>query len=425
MTCKSIYTPFFLRCAAFVLLLCMGGLGFAEVVEIDFWNGFTSRDGKYLQDIVNQFNTLHEGEIKVNMCVMPWADFYSKLSLSLRSKRGPDVGLVHYNSINAVIEQGIVLDIMPWLDQFPMDDYFPIAREVSFHDGKQYGVPLDFHPFVFYWNKDLFEKAGLDPERPPESRAEFLEYCQKIKDANIKVNGESVLPCIIPTDWPHYLLWQSIFFSNGGHLFDANYKTVQYDSEAGIDALQFMYDLIYKYEYSPKNTRGVEAIDPFKRGMSAMMLDGVWMLASCKGMPNLRFGATSMINLGTKRRAIITGSHTITAFKQRWPDPKRIEASIMFMKYLSDLSLELLNAHMVPARKSLIDTDIFKSDQYMSSLARDIDYYVFPDANYRYTEGVTELQRTLSLVLLNKETPEEGLKKAAAITNRALAQDPD
>ncbi len=397
----------------------------AEEVSIDFWNGFTSRDGKYLQAIVNRFNEEQAGRIHVNMCVMPWADFYSKLSLALRSLRGPDVGLVHYDSMSTVIEQGIVLDMTPYLDRFPMDDYLPVARQISFKDGKQYGIPLDFHPFVFYWNKNIFEKIGLDPEKPPQSRAEFLDVCKKVKDAQLKVNGGIVRPCTMPTDWPNYLIWQSIFFCNGGHLFNETYDAARFDSEAGVDALQFMYDLIFKYGYSPTNTTGNEGMDQFKRGMAAMALDGVWMMATFKGTPGLRFGACSMINLGTKEHVVMTGSHTIVAFKKRWPDKRKIEASVVFMKYLSDLSLDLLNAHMIPARRSLIASEAFLSDPYMAPLARDVERYVFPDANYRYGEGVGELQRRLNLVILNKETPAEGLHEAADIATKALSQDPD
>jgi len=397
----------------------------AEPVEVDFWNGFTGPDGPHVQRIINQFNREHEGKIRVRMVVMPWADFYSKLSLALRSRRAPDIGVVHFDQVRSVIEQGVVLELDPWLEHFPADDYVKSASEISIENGHHYGIALDFHPTLFYWNKELFAQAGLDPERPPESREEFLAVCKQIQEAELVKDGRRVWPCSVTADWPNYLIWQNIFLCNGGTMFSADFKKPLFDSEAGVDALQFLHDLIYRYGYSPANTLGNESMESFRRGTTAMELNGIWMLSSFKDTPSLNFGARSMINLGTERHVVLTGAHTMVLLRKRWMDEAKLEASVTIMRYVSDHSLEWVKANYVPVRYSLIESPEFQAMPFLPDIAADVERYGFPASHYRYTEGIQELVTQMNLCLLNKLSPAEAVKKAADITAKALAQDPD
>ena len=81
------------------------------------------------------------------------------------------------------------------LDPFVEDGFFDIFSEgllmegATMHNGEVYAIPMDtpqFSTAVFY-NKELFRKAGLDPEKPPTTYAEFREYARKITEAG---NGE-------------------------------------------------------------------------------------------------------------------------------------------------------------------------------------------------------------------------------------------
>ncbi len=410
---------------ALIPLILLLGAGTDEPVRIDFWSGFTGPDGQHIQTLVDRFNRDHAGEIEVRMVVMLWADFYGKVALALRSRRAPDVGVVHYDQVRSVIEQGVVLELDPWMDRFPQDDYVPSALEVSVVDGRHYGIPLDFHPLVFYWNKDLFAEAGLDPESPPRNRAEFLEVCRRIQEARIERNGRRVQPCTITTDWPNFLLWQHIFFCNGGRMFSDDFTKACFDTPAGADALRFLHDLIHKWGYSPPNTQGHEGMETFRRGLSAMELNGIWMLPSFKETADLNFGARAMINLGTGEPAVLSGAHTMVLFRKRWMDPKKVEASIAFLKYISDNSLEWAKTGNIPTRYSLLADPAFAALPYLPSIAEDVDRFTFPDSHYRYTEGIQEMIRQINLCLLDKVAPKPAVEEAARVASLALSQDPD
>lgn len=416
----------------FVLLLmscCLSNAATKGPITLEFWNGFTGPDCKYFQQEIDAFNEEYKGQIQVNMVTMRWDDFYSKLALAVRTLRGPDIGVVHFDNIAVVVYQGVVMELDKYVDQFPREDFVKSVWNVSNIDGHQYGIPLDFHPLVFYWNKELFAKVGLDPENPPKNRKEFLEVCKVLKDADLKNNGGKVWPCMIPSTWPHFLLWQHIFFCNGGEVCDPNYTKATYDSPAGRDAIGFLYDLIYKYQYSPPNivgTPGSECMDSFMRGNLAMMIDGVWMLTSFKDTNALDFGAKAMINLGTGEDKVWSGSHTMVLFNKRKPDEARTKAAITFVRYISDHSYEWANTGMIPARYSVLSSEKFLKLPFLPGIAADIEKFTFPAPHYKYPEAVQPLtSEYISLCFLNKLDPNTALKKAAITSTARLSQDLD
>jgi len=401
----------------------------AKEVTLEFWNGFTGREGRGIQKIVDSFNKEYKGRIRVNMVVMSWNDFYGKLALAVHTKRGPDIGVVHYDNVYTAIYQGIALELDPYLDKFPKEDFVKSVWEVSDYNTHHYGIPLDVIPLAFYWNKDLFAAAGLDPEKPPSNRAEFLVACEKLNQADLKKNGQKVWPCMIPCTWPHFLLWQHIFFCNGGQMFNSDCTKARYNSPAGEDALQFLWDLVNKYEYSPRNVMGLpanEGKESFCRGTCAMLIEGPWMLSSFEEIPELNFGATAAINLGTGEHRIWSSGHTVIIFKKKSSEPVQISASVTFVEYLSAHSIEWARTNAIPARYSVMSSEEFKKIPYLPQIARDVDKFTFPEQHYRYTEGVQPLvTEYLNLCLINKMSPHEALVKAANESTTQLQQDSD
>src|SRR5690606_41176010 len=63
-----------------------------------FWNGFTGGDGPVMQKLVDTFNAEHPN-ITVKMTVMEWADYYAKIPSAVSSGNGPDVGIMHLDSV--------------------------------------------------------------------------------------------------------------------------------------------------------------------------------------------------------------------------------------------------------------------------------------------------------------------------------------
>ena len=82
--------------------------------------------------------------------------------------------------IPTMVEAGMAAPAKDVLSAELMEDIYPSILEACSIDGVAYGVPMYVSPFLMYYNKDLFEKAGLDPEAPPATYDEMLEMAPKL-----------------------------------------------------------------------------------------------------------------------------------------------------------------------------------------------------------------------------------------------------
>jgi multiple sugar transport system substrate-binding protein len=403
----------------FALLFTASVLG---VVTLEYWTGFTGPDGRFMQELVSKFNEEHKGEIQVNMSTMLWGDYNTKVPIALASGKGPDVGIAHVDNIRSFVSQGMLLPLDSYLAIMNMKegDIVPSVWEAVHVDSSVYGIPLDVHPLVFYWNKELFRQAGLDPENPPATGEEFIKAAIALtKD----INGDGNIDqwgSMIPVGWPNYFMWFSAFFSNGGELFNEDLTRATFNSAAGIDSMQFFVDLIFEHKVSPEKVQVDADVDAFKRGTCAMEFNGIWMLTSYQDVEGLDFGAGPVPQFGSERAANWAGSHTMVIYKQRKQDLERTEAAARFISWISNHSYEWALAGQIPANISVQNSIEFQALPYHSSIAKGAVNVVFPPFFPKYGDATGPIWEALNLALLGQKTVVQALKDAERISNEIL-----
>lgn len=159
----------------------------AEKVTVEWWHITTIDPGKTLwQDMANEYMAAHPN-VTVNITVLENEAFKTKLTTVMQGGTPPDIfqswgGGVMNDQINA----GMLQDITASLDADGgawRNSFGPGALAVYALDGKNYGVPWDMGAVTWWYNKDLFEKAGIDA--PPATWTEFLEDVKTLKAAGI------------------------------------------------------------------------------------------------------------------------------------------------------------------------------------------------------------------------------------------------
>jgi multiple sugar transport system substrate-binding protein len=375
-----------------------------------------------MQELVSKFNEEHKGEIQVNMSTMLWGDYNTKVPIALASGKGPDVGIAHVDNIRSFVSQGMLLPLDSYLAIMNMKegDIVPSVWEAVHVDSSVYGIPLDVHPLVFYWNKELFRQAGLDPENPPATGEEFIKAAIALtKD----INGDGNIDqwgSMIPVGWPNYFMWFSAFFSNGGELFNEDLTRATFNSAAGIDSMQFFVDLIFEHKVSPEKVQVDADVDAFKRGTCAMEFNGIWMLTSYQDVEGLDFGAGPVPQFGSERAANWAGSHTMVIYKQRKQDLERTEAAARFISWISNHSYEWALAGQIPANISVQNSIEFQALPYHSSIAKGAVNVVFPPFFPKYGDATGPIWEALNLALLGQKTVVQALKDAERISNEIL-----
>ena len=129
-----------------------------------------------------------------------------------------------------------------WLESF-----FPAFMLNSQTGGKTWGIPFQRSTIVLYWNKELFKEAGLDPNKPPATWAEMLDYAQKLtkRDASGNVTQWGVQ---IPSSGFPYWLFQGFTTQNDVLLMNEAGTQTYFDKPAVMEALQYWVDLGRKHK---------------------------------------------------------------------------------------------------------------------------------------------------------------------------------
>ncbi|HEX2989361.1 MAG TPA: extracellular solute-binding protein [Anaerolineales bacterium] len=158
----------------------------AEPVTITWWHITTKDPGLTdWQTMADDYMAAHPN-VTIEITVLENEAFKTKLTTVMQSGDPPDIFQSWGGgTFNQQVEAGLLKDITADLDADPAwkDSFAPGALGVYSYQGKNYGVPWDMGMVGFWYNKDLFEQAGIDA--PPATWSEFLEDVQALKDAGI------------------------------------------------------------------------------------------------------------------------------------------------------------------------------------------------------------------------------------------------
>jgi ABC-type glycerol-3-phosphate transport system substrate-binding protein len=215
-----------------------------------------------------------QGEIFVTDEFIPsHTELVQKVQVSAAaSSELPHVILVDMFYAPIINELTGLVDLNPYLENDPSisaDDFYENLKNYSNINGKQISLHAYANNIILFYNKKIFKDAGLDPEKPPVTWADLIEYGQKISQSG-------VLPLIFDFTFNTYyeiFAWefQTFVWQNGGEMWDSNWQP-KFNSPEGVEALQFIVDLINKY----KITTMAPPQDAFDQGKAAMLIDGCW-----------------------------------------------------------------------------------------------------------------------------------------------------
>jgi multiple sugar transport system substrate-binding protein len=254
-------------------LFALAGSARAEDVQLTFWNGFTGPDRPAIEEITKKFSDASPG-IKVAMDIMPWDSLMQKLLTTLSTGEGPDVIAVHFQYLPQYAASGQILDLSDYVKAgsgLDPANWSKGLQSILTYDGKYYAVPINFATLMLYYNKDMFKAAGLDPAKPPQTWAEWMDAAKKLSKSEggaqqygLAIGEHETIP-----NWPIFL------WGNGGDVV-AEGKPVLSGGKSQ-EALQQWADLVVKDKISPTGLTGAEADKLFQTQKAAMEVTGPWM----------------------------------------------------------------------------------------------------------------------------------------------------
>ena len=184
-------------------------------------------------------------------------------------------------------------------------DFLPGFMEDSYVDGKIYSIPFQRSTMVLFYNKDAFAEVGLNPEAPPKTWDELVEYSKKLvkKDAagNVTRYGVGIALNSGSAQWAFtgFALQNS---EDGRNLMSEDGKKVYFDTKGNIEALQFWCDLQGKYKVmQPGIVQWTDLPGQFINGSVAMIYHTTGNLTNINSNAKFKFGTAFLP--GSKRVA--------------------------------------------------------------------------------------------------------------------------
>ncbi len=223
-----------------------------------------SANAKYNQAAVDAYNKT--SAVKVKLTSIPDADFLTKLSTASASGTTPDLVAVDVVYGAKLLQTQQLHDITAMVDSLPYRSTLaPSYLKAFTQDGKIYGVPQNPDASALFYNKDLFAKAGLNPEKPPTSWHEIATYSAKIAALGNGIKGfyfsGNCANCNAYTFVPQ--VWAS-----GSQLLSSDGKSATFDTPQMRAGLSFYHGMWQRGEV-PSGARtdtGANFLSAFQTG---------------------------------------------------------------------------------------------------------------------------------------------------------------
>ena len=295
----------------------------------------------------------------------------------------------------------------------PMTDdekasYYPNIVDTVTFDNTQWGVPIAFSTKALYWNKDLFKQAGLDPETPPKTWAEEIEFAKQIKEKT-GIAGYGLPAKTFDNTMHQFMHW---VYTNNGKVIDGDQIVI--DSPEVLAALQAYKDI------TPYSVEGATAYE--QNEIRAIFLDGkVGMIQAGSGAAyrlkdtQINWGVAPLpLGPSAKGEGTLLITDSLAIFSGSGVEEKAIE----FAKYITSTDIqheyELQGgAGLTPLRPGAVVDQFVANEPFWKPFIDGIAYGG-PEPLFTDYKGFQNVMiEMVQSVVTGKAEPEAALKKAA------------
>jgi len=344
------------KVSAFVLLsvLVLGMVPVAAAkTTINYWHYLSGDYANVHEAMVEEFNALHPD---IHVEVLYTGNQFAtrdKLLASVAGGQPPHVSLVDQFWPPLMVSTGALVPIKNFVDP---DEYFEDFNQISMDtvtvNGEPWTMPFSMSNQILFYNKDMFREVGLDPEKPPRTWDELVEYAKLLTrdidgdgktdewgvNFTTRANVGSVYTFIT-------FLWQA-----GGEIYNEDFTKAAFNDAAAIEAVQFWIDLAHKHKVlslSPP-TEG------FEIGRIAMQYSSTSSIEQTRNKVDFDFGVAALP--AHKNMVTGVGGSSLAIFKTT---PEHEAAAWTFVEWMSSPENNLkwsMQTGYTPLRKSVLSS---------------------------------------------------------------------
>ncbi len=354
-----------LLCLVMITALAVPALAADDVVELTMF--FPVNVGgdvaKLVDKMAEDFNAENPDVHVTAVYTGNYDDTVTAIQTAIQGGNAPDLFVSLATQRFTMASTGMAMYLDDLIAEDPdgqafVDDFIDGFMLDSYVDGHIISIPFQRSTMVMFYNKDAFAEVGLDPEAPPTTWDEMVDYAQKLTNddrygVGIALNSGSAQ-------------WAFTGFSlenctNGCGLMNANGKEVYFDTPENVEALQLWLDLQNKYKCMAEGiVQWTDLPTQFLNGQVAMIYHTTGNLANIRKNADFDFGVCYMP--GNKQYGAPTGGGNfyITA----GIDEAHQKAAWRFIRFCCDTdraSQWSIDTGYVATRESCLESDVIKN----------------------------------------------------------------
>ncbi len=383
------------------------------VITLKVWETYNAEERPVFLSLVKEFEKQHPG-IKIEAVNIPFDGLEPKILTALATNTAPDIGRVDV----AFLPKLAIRGALHALDTLGIERIKPQLRPVALRscliDGKTYGVPDQVNGLCLFYNKQLFAEAGLDPDRPPATWDEFVEYGKRLTSKEKGIFGFGM---------KNSLWWTLPFiYSFGGDILTPDGSECALSSDEAIAGFQFKVDLYMKYgiEGGAWRSGGIRDDMGFQSRVYAMIFNGPWAV---KGLERsgIDFGV-GLIPSGPKGYATNVGGNNLVVFStSRYP-----REACEFLIFIASKESQVKWANtlgQVPVNMLADDLIDFGKHPYLKTFMEQMKYAKPRPPIASYPEIENEVNPEMQAALDGKKSVSEAMESACKKVNAILAEE--
>lgn len=254
-----------------LMLVFLAGLVPAQAQEdvLKFWTFEYAEDvDPFFEEYVAEWNATHD--LQVERQEFPWAQYTGEiLTTGIATGEAPDVFFISPGDWRRYAESGLALPLEEYFPDYLVEDLLPASLEAVTLDGHIYSVPFEMEPVALWYNKAMFEEAGLEP---PTTWDELLAAAEQL-------TTEERYGILIPTNPDYYenFVFYPFLWMAGGEVVNQDFTQALVNTPEAARALDLWGTLI-REGYAAPTSLGADPVDErFPTEQAAMFVSGYWV----------------------------------------------------------------------------------------------------------------------------------------------------
>jgi len=375
--------------------------GGGEKKDVVIWDYFeTDAQKEMMQSLIDGFNA-SQNEYVASHVYVPFADYEKQLTLGVASGELPDIVIMDGCGMASFIQMDLFGDISD--ADINWDEYIAGPMESTMMDGKHYGIPFATNCTALFYNKDMFDAAGLDYPDENTTWDEFREMAKALTKDGVYGFGNAGTN----TDEGTFQCLQWLYTAGGSYT----------DIVSGVDAYTLMQEMINEGSWAKDvvNWTQSDVNNNFMAGNLAMQQNGPWQIPGIeKDAPDLNYGVTVLPkrDANSGQATSILGGENMGAVKK--DDMSGAKAFLQYYDQTEVMVAAMKQYGSFPPKTEAAQDAYWTEDPIQAAFIQQLETSIPRGPSAAWPTYSSAIQTGFQEIMTSAKTPEQAAKDTQA-----------